>query len=296
MNPVVRAAAVVGLLLVGGACAPGLVNRAGEAEAPPVARTSTLDMTTWSVVAVDPATGDVGVAMASCVPNTHGDAVAALVPGHGAAAIQASWDLTNRNRVYNALLEGRSAQEVVRLVTDPAADSATGRRQYGIVTLDGAAVQVAGFTGAPILERWSDPESPAWAGIMADPTLGVSAQGNTLVGPGVVGESLAAFQRHDPAGRNTLADRLMRGLEGGAIAGGDVRCNNEYVVQTAATAMILVARGIDAPYATADIGVSDQGTSAAPWLAISVTTERFGANPIVELRERYDAWRRSLAP
>ena len=42
---------------------------------------SELEMTTWSVVGVDPATGDVGVAVASCVP-THGDAVAALVARH----------------------------------------------------------------------------------------------------------------------------------------------------------------------------------------------------------------------
>lgn len=295
MSPALRTVAL-GLLVAAGACAPAARSVPVHEQAPVGVRSSTLDMTTWSVVAVDPATGDVGVAMASCVPNTHGDAVAALVPGHGAAAIQASWDLTNRNRVYDALREGRSAQEIIRMVADPAADSAIGRRQYGVVTLDGASVEVAGFTGEPILARWSDPESPAWAGIMADPTMGVSAQGNTLVGPGVVGESLAAFQRHDPAGRNTLADRLMRGLEGGAIAGGDVRCNNEYVVQTAATAMILVARGGDAPYATADIGISDQGTPAAPWLAISVTTERFGPNPIVELRARYDEWRRALAP
>src|SRR5438552_992544 len=50
-------------------------------------------LSTWSIVAVDPKTGDVGVAGASCVPQTHVDAIAALVPGKGAAAIQAFWDL-----------------------------------------------------------------------------------------------------------------------------------------------------------------------------------------------------------
>jgi uncharacterized Ntn-hydrolase superfamily protein len=265
-----------------------------QSAAPLPASPSTLDMTTWSIIAIDPATGDVGVAMASCVPETHGDGVGVLVPGHGVAAVQASWDLANRDLVYDALREGLPAQEVIDRVIDPAADSTIGRRQYAVLTLDGASVRAAGFTGEPILARFSDPESPSWAGIMADVTMGVSAQGNTLVGPAVVGESLAAFQRYDLAGRNTLADRLMRGLEGGAIAGGDVRCNNEHVVQTAATAVILVARGGDAPYTTPDIGQTDQGTDAAPWLALSVSTERFGANPIVELRERYDAWRRSL--
>ena len=48
----------------------------------------TLEMTTWSVAAIDPVTGDVGVVSASCVPS-FADALGALVPGMGAAATQA---------------------------------------------------------------------------------------------------------------------------------------------------------------------------------------------------------------
>ncbi len=272
-------------LLLFAACSPQ------QEQGTPATGSSTLDLTTWSIAAADPATGDVGVAVASCVPELHADGVAALVPGHGVAAVQASWDLTNRNRVFDALREGLSAQEVIDRVADPAADSVLGRRQYGVATIHGGSVQVAGFTGEDILARNSDPENDSWAGIMADPSMGVTSQGNTLVGPPVVSDPLAAFQRHDPAGRNTLPDRLMRALEAGAIAGGDVRCNDEQVVQTAATAAILVARGGDDPYATADIGMTDQGTPNAPWLAISVVDTLQGANPLVELRQRYDDWR-----
>src|SRR3954466_10645243 len=67
----------------------------------------TLSMTTWSVVGVDPKTGDVGVAMASCVPNTLADALAALVPGKGAASTQAAFDIDNRNKIFAALKEAR---------------------------------------------------------------------------------------------------------------------------------------------------------------------------------------------
>jgi hypothetical protein len=88
-----------------------------------------------------------------------------------------------------------------------------------------------------------------------------------------------------------LWDRLMRGLEAGSAAGGDARCNNGRVKQTAATAFILVARGSDPPYASKDLEVTDQGTSNAPWLAISVAEKQYGPNPIVELRRRYDEWR-----
>ena len=96
-----------------------------------------LDMTTWSVVGVDPATGDVGVAMAACVPNTLADGLAALVPGKGAAATQAAFDVDNRNRVFTALKEGVSAAEIIRRVSDSASDARLGSRQYGVVTMSG---------------------------------------------------------------------------------------------------------------------------------------------------------------
>jgi uncharacterized Ntn-hydrolase superfamily protein len=257
-----------------------------------------LDMTTWSVVAVDPATGDVGVAMASCVPNTLADALAALVPGKGAAATQAAFDVSNRNTVFEALKQGVPASEVIRRVTDSTSDARLGSRQYGVVTMSGGKAQTAGFTGKPMLDGVTGP-APAtgprrWAGIRADASHGVSVQGNTLVSEAVVANGLAAFTWQDPTGFNTLPDRLMRALEAGSVAGGDVRCNSDSVRQTAATAMIVVARGTDAPYATEKIGVSDQGTPAAPWLAISVTNGRGEDNPLLELRKRYDKWRRSM--
>jgi len=63
-----------------------------------------LQTSTWTIVAVDETTGDVGVACASCVPDTHADALAALVPGRGAAATQAQFALENRNIVFQLLL------------------------------------------------------------------------------------------------------------------------------------------------------------------------------------------------
>ncbi|MGY8776624.1 MAG: DUF1028 domain-containing protein [Longimicrobiales bacterium] len=252
---------------------------------------TTLDMTTWSVAAIDPETGDVGVAGASCVA-THADALAALVPGKGAAATQAGFDIDNRNVVYQALQEGLTAEEIVERVTDPAVDSLTSRRQYGVVTLNDGAVHVAGFTAPERRGVTGEPDPTRWAGVMGDPKWGVTVQGNTLVNERVVADGLEAFRWEDPTGFNTLSDRLMRALEAGSVAGGDVRCNDETTRQTAALAFIVVARGTDPPYATESIGMSDQGTDAAPWLSISVAVERGGDNPLLELRLRYDQWRR----
>jgi uncharacterized Ntn-hydrolase superfamily protein len=252
----------------------------------------TLEMTTWSVAAIDPLSGDVGVASASCVPS-FADALAALVPGKGAGATQAAFDIDNRNVVYKAIQQGLTAEEVIARVTDPSVDQETDRRQYGVVTLNDGVVHTAGFT-APSREGTTGGTegTERWAGIMADPGMGVTVQGNTLVNEAVVSDGLEAFQWEDPTGFNELSDRLMRALEAGSVAGGDVRCNDETTRQTAAMAFIVVARGGDEPYATEAIGISDQGTSDAPWLAISVRGERGGDNPLLELRLRYDQWRR----
>ena len=253
-----------------------------------------LEMTTWSVAAVDPVTGDVGVAVASCVTR-HVDAVAALVPGKGAAASQAGLDIGHRNRVFAAIQEGLTAEEVILRVTDPESDDELHRRQYGVVTMHDGLVHVAGYT-TPVRQGMmtDDDGSTRYAGVMADASHGVSTQGNTLESSEVVSRPLDSFRWDDPAGFNTLPDRLMRALEAGSAAGGDVRCNNASVRQTASWAAILVARGGDEPYATENIGTTDAGTDDAPWLALSVSTERLAENPLLELRRQYDEWRRTV--
>lgn len=237
---------------------------------------------TWTIVAVDAATGDVGVAGASCVPNMHADAVAALVPGKGAAATQAFFNLENRNRVFQLLQEGVPADEIIRRVTGPEADSRAVDRQYGVVTVRDGSVRAEAFTGSENLD---------WAGSLQDVDMGVTVQGNILVSEAVVSDALGAFRSDNDPNHNTLPDRLMRALEAGSAAGGDSRCNNDRVEQTAATAFILVARGTDEPYAAKTIGLTDMGEPDAPWLALSVEESQFGPNPLTELRALYDVWR-----
>jgi uncharacterized Ntn-hydrolase superfamily protein len=208
------------------------------------------------------------------------DAIAALVPGKGAAATQAFFDIDNRNKVYELLRAGQSAEDIVKQVTDRAFDRGVNDRQYGVVTIQDGNARVAGFTGSAAI---------TWAGSEQNVASAVSVQGNILAGPAVVHDALNAFaSANTPDG---FADRLMRALEAGSAAGGDVRCNNSRVKQTAAAAFILVARGADVPYAARDLGVTDQGSSGAPWLALSVSERPFGRNPVTELRKKYDSWK-----
>lgn len=239
-------------------------------------------LATWSIIALDPESGDVGIAAASCVPDNHADGLASLVPSVGIGVTQARWVLDNRNRMHEALLDGLSAGEAIDHVADAGIDNDLEVRQYGAVTLTDGRIEISGFTGS---------STPAWSGIQSDSAMAVSVQGNTLVSEAVVAKALAAFLALDPNGANTLADRLMRGLEAGSEAGGDIRCNRDGLTSTAATAVILVARGGDMPYAARTIGITDQGTPAAPWLAISEANPLDGPNPIPAVRRRFNEWK-----
>lgn len=155
---------------------------------------------TFSIVARE---GDAfGVAVASKFL-----AVGALVPwaqaGAGAVATQAAANISYGPRGLELLAMGRSADEVVQLLTDP--DPEREQRQLGVVDAHGNAVS---FTGSACVE---------WAGGTIGE--GYAVQGNILTGAGVVTAMADAYER--TAG--DLAARLIASLAAGDAAGGDRR-------------------------------------------------------------------------
>lgn len=159
-------------------------------------------VSTFSIVARDPVTGDLGVAVESKFL-----AVGAVVPwvraGVGAIATQAWANVDYGPRGLALLAEGKSAREVVETLTGE--DEGRARRQLGVVDAQGHA---ASYTG---------PECNDWAGgVEGD---GFCCQGNILTGPEVVAAMAAAYRESD----GTFANRLLSALEAGQAAGGDSR-------------------------------------------------------------------------
>jgi uncharacterized Ntn-hydrolase superfamily protein len=157
---------------------------------------------TFSIVASDPATGDLGIAVESKFL-----AVGAVVPwaraGVGAVATQ-SWANTSYGpRGLDLLAAGKSAQEA--LDTLLAEDERTDQRQVGILDAQGRS---ATFTG---------PNCNAWAGGIAGRNF--AAQGNILVGEATVAALAETFQRET----GPLWRRLVQALAAGQQAGGDSR-------------------------------------------------------------------------
>jgi uncharacterized Ntn-hydrolase superfamily protein len=161
--------------------------------------------------------------------------------------------------------EGKTPQEVIQGVTDPAFAPNFDVLQFGVATLD---APPAGFTGD---------NATTWAGDVQGRYA--SVQGNILVGQDVVQAGLAAFEAETPACPVTLADRLMAGLEAGSRAGGDRRCAGT-PSETALSAFVIVARPSDA-------------TSS---LELVISGPVNDSNPVTQLRQQYDGWRATHPP
>jgi uncharacterized Ntn-hydrolase superfamily protein len=157
---------------------------------------------TYSIVARDPATGELGVAVQS-----HWFSVGPIVPwarpGVGAVATQANAEVAYGPRALDLLQRGMSAPGALKrlLAEDPLAAS----RQVAIVDAHG---DVAAHTGDACM---------AFAGdIQGD---GVSCQANIMATEEVWPAMLEAYA----AGQGSLGSRLLTALNVAEATGGDLR-------------------------------------------------------------------------
>jgi uncharacterized Ntn-hydrolase superfamily protein len=157
---------------------------------------------TYSIVARDPATGELGVAVQS-----RAFAVGSRVPhakaGVGAIATQASTNVGYGVEGLALLAKGLSPAEIVTRLTQ--ADERRDRRQVAVLDAKG---RVKAYTGAG---------TNPWAGHIEGANY--SVQGNILAGEAVVNGMVDAFEK--TTGHISL--RLMAALDAGQEAGGDTR-------------------------------------------------------------------------
>jgi uncharacterized Ntn-hydrolase superfamily protein len=157
---------------------------------------------TYSIVARDATTGELGVAVQS-----HWFAVGPIVPwarpGVGAIATQANIEVSYGPRALELLQAGESAPDALaRLLSE---DPGAAGRQVAIVD---AASRVAAHTGPGCI--------PLAGHVTGD---AVSCQANIMAGEEVWPAMLAAFT----ARAGPLAQRLLDALDAAEAAGGDIR-------------------------------------------------------------------------
>ena len=166
---------------------------------------------TFSIVGIDPATGESGVAVTTRVACV-GNAVPWVRPGVGAVATQGGTRLEYGHDLLDLLEQGLAPAEAMDRVV--AADEGRERRQVGVIDMRGRSAQ---WTGSG---QYGAEDRGDW--VWERSGLNYAAQGNALVSPAVVDSVAAAFERTEGSGRH-LADRLIEALHAGQVLGGDGR-------------------------------------------------------------------------
>jgi uncharacterized Ntn-hydrolase superfamily protein len=158
---------------------------------------------TWSIIARDKATGQIGIAVA-----TRFFAVGARVPhiatGFGAVATQALVNPYYGIDGLKLLGEGKLPTEIVEILL--ASDSGRESRQLHIMDAEG---RIAAYTGKECVD---------WCGHLAGD--GFSIAGNMLAGGAVLEDTAKAYVANAAL---PFAQRLLAAMHAGEAAGGDKR-------------------------------------------------------------------------
>lgn len=228
---------------------------------------------TFSIVALDTITGEIGSAGASCLdniqfPGSNGAIIISdILPGRGAIHTQSYWNATNQANARLRMEEGLSSEEIVLWLKANDAQGGFGwvNRQYGVVDFDPQGhPRSAALTGSGCLD---------WKGHKLGANYAI--QGNILLGAEILDSMEARFL----AATGPLSDRLMACLQGANVPGADSRCLQNGT--SSLSAFVRVAKPGD--------------TEDSLSLDLNVPSLPTGMEPIDSLQRLYDAWKTSIS-
>jgi uncharacterized Ntn-hydrolase superfamily protein len=229
---------------------------------------------TFSIVAVDPETGEVGSAGASCIDDSDcngcGGAIiiSGLLPGRGGINAQAQVCLPNinLNNGLGQMQNDLSPDEILDwlLLNDGCVFGNTTERQYGIVDFDPMGnPRSTAFTGSNCVDYKNHITGTNYA-----------IQGNILLGQQILDEMEAGFLETE----GSLAEKLMAALQGANVVGADTRCTSNGT--SSLSAFIRVARPNDTP--------------GNFHLELNVPELPAGQEPIDSLQTLFDQWNQTV--
>ena len=169
---------------------------------------------TFSILAFDSISGEVGGAGASCVdlfsfPGFGNDFIIELFPGVGGIATQASYLAANQQNARARMNAGDSPKQLIAWLRANDVQQNPSVRQYGVVRMMKDSIQSAAHTGTACLNYKNHISGPNY-----------SIQGNILLGPSVLDSMEARFLREP----GDLACKLMAAMQGAKMIGADTRC------------------------------------------------------------------------
>jgi len=170
---------------------------------------------TFSIVAIDSITGEVGSAGASCVDMfTIGiptnDFLGQLIPDVGAINTQAYYIPANQTNATNRMNMGDTPSQIIDWLVVNDVQSSPELRQYGIVAMVNGSPQAAAYTGTSTDNYKNHIIGANYA-----------IQGNILLGQEVLDSMEARFMNES----GDLTCKLMAALQGANMPGADTRCS-----------------------------------------------------------------------
>lgn len=211
---------------------------------------------TFSIVAVDTVTGEVGGAGASCIAGSQ--IINDLIESVGAVHTQAWYLSGNQDNAHDLMAAGLDPDSIIGWLSANDVQGQPAWRQYGVVTLAGSGAS-AGFTGVA---------TDYWRGHLTGP--GYSIQGNILLGPEIIDSMEFVFLNTE----GPLEERLMAALEAAKVPGADTRCLG--YGKSAISAFIRVVR---------------PGDGGATYLYEIINNTSGSTEPIDLLRAAFDEWK-----
>lgn len=225
---------------------------------------------TFSIVAVDSVTGEVGSAGASCLDNSQIAGGVLIIsdphPGRGVIHTQAYWLAANQNNASTRMDLGDSPEQIIYWLTWNDVQSNPTRRQYGIADFDSS--------GSPRADAYTGINCDDYKNHIIGPYYAI--QGNILLGQEIL-DSMESRFLDEPGG---LACKLMAALQGANVAGADTRCLSEGV--SSLSSFVRVARPED--------------TTGTFYMDLAVVETPFGVEPIDSLQTLFDNFMAPLTP
>lgn len=218
--------------------------------------TGVLCQDTFSIVAVDTITMEVGSAGASCIDGSI--IISDVLPGIGAIHTQSFWNQSNQINARNWMNEGHAAQEIISLLINNDVQNNPSIRQYGIITLDTTS-RSAAFTGDNCYNYKNHIIGPNYA-----------IQGNILLGQAV----LDSIEHNFLNTEGPLYVKLMAAMQGANISGADSRCLQ--FETSSLSSFLRLAKEDDRPDSL--------------YIDINVNNLDYGIEPIDSLQVLFDNW------
>lgn len=218
---------------------------------------------TFSIIAVDVDTKEVGSAGATCLggpSNLDGAYVISyILPGVGAIHTQSFWNPQNQENASERMRLGDNPQEIINWLTENDVSNLITYRQYGAIDISANGTsRTAAFTGNDCFNYKGERIGENYVIV-----------GNILRGPTILDSMEARFLRSEGL---PLARRLMEAMQGANVEGADVRCFNEGV--SSQSAFLRVAKADDTEE---DLSID-----------ISISQTPFGVEPIDQLQEAFN--------